>query len=218
DRVLVKVRADPPQPADPYSDVLVSTGDASLDRMLANEGAVELERVFRRPVRGWRLESSAQALGLDRWIRVTLQAPTPAIEAVVQRLAMHPAVEVSELEIEGSVADVVPDDPDFGKQYSLQNGKLNAPKAWEIATSSSHVIAIVDTGADLDHEDLAPNLWQNPGEIPGNQIDDDQNGYVDDVVGWDFAYGDADPNDQFGHGIHTSGTAGAVATNARHRA
>eukprot|EP00438_Fugacium_kawagutii_P032165 Skav231583 [mRNA] locus=scaffold481:299944:300782:- [translate_table: standard] len=77
-------------------------------------------------------------------------------------------------------------------------------------------VAVLDTGVELDHEDLHDRLWQNPGEIPGNgtvpatSIDDDQNGYIDDVYGWDFADGDADPSDDDGHGTHCAGVIGAV--------
>ncbi|MEA3273699.1 MAG: S8 family serine peptidase [Pseudomonadota bacterium] len=78
-------------------------------------------------------------------------------------------------------------------------------------------MAVIDSGIDLGHEDLAANLWTNPGEIPGNGIDDDGNGYVDDVNGWDFSRDDSDPSDTEtgcgGHGTHTSGTIGAVGDN-----
>ena len=68
------------------------------------------------------------------------------------------------------------------------------------------VVAMIDSGADLGHTDLAGRLWTNPGEVPGNGIDDDHNGYVDDVVGYDFGDRDSDPMDTDGHGTHTAGT------------
>ena len=75
------------------------------------------------------------------------------------------------------------------------------------------MIGILDTGAQLDHPDLEANLWTNPGEIPDNQVDDDGNGYVDDVHGYDFFNHDGDPSDDAGHGTHTAGTIAAVGDN-----
>jgi subtilisin family serine protease len=121
----------------------------------------------------------------------------------------------------------VPNDPDLGDMWGLHNtgqtggtpdADIDAPEAWDITTGSSNVvIAVIDSGADLDHEDLAANIWTNPGEIPGNGIDDDSNGYIDDVHGWDFSSGDNDPSPVggacAGHGTHTAGTIGAVGNN-----
>lgn len=67
------------------------------------------------------------------------------------------------------------------------------------------VVAVIDTGVDYTHKDLADNIWVNEGEIPGNGIDDDGNGYVDDVYGVDFVDGDSDPMDEHGHGTHVAG-------------
>jgi hypothetical protein len=71
------------------------------------------------------------------------------------------------------------------------------------------VVAVIDSGLDRHHPEIAQNVWRNPGEIPDNGIDDDDNGYVDDVSGWDFANGDADPSDGHGHGTHVAGTVAA---------
>lgn len=80
---------------------------------------------------------------------------------------------------------VSPDDPDFVQQWSLP--KIQAELAWDIQTGGSDVIvAVVDTGIDYLHEDLEANIWHNLGEIPDNGLDDDANGYIDDVIGWDF--------------------------------
>lgn len=98
-------------------------------------------------------------------------------------------------------------------------GMISAPSAWDLSSgSSSVVVADIDTGMLLNHQDLAANLWVNPGEIANNGIDDDGDGYIDDVNGWDFFFNDANPNDDpggpGGHGTHTAGTIGAVGNNA----
>lgn len=92
--------------------------------------------------------------------------------------------------------------------------KISAPSAWDLTTgSSSVVVANIDTGMRMTHEDLAANIWINPGEIAGNGVDDDGNGFVDDINGWDFFFNDSNPTDEHGHGTHTGGTIGAVGNN-----
>ena len=121
-----------------------------------------------------------------------------------------------------------PDDPDFKKLWGLKNtganepkGKagiegvdINALKAWDITKGSRAIkIAVIDTGVDYNHPDLKANMWVNSKEIPDNGIDDDGNGYIDDVYGYDFANSDSDPMDGNGHGTHCSGTIGAIHNN-----
>lgn len=106
-----------------------------------------------------------------------------------------------------------PDDPRFGEQwFHTASTGLTSPSAWDRRTSCG-TVAILDTGADLDHPDLVENLWQNPGEIPDNGKDDDKNGYVDDVNGVDIRNGGA-PVDTNGHGTHVAGLVGARGNNA----
>jgi hypothetical protein len=93
--------------------------------------------------------------------------------------------------------------------------RIQAQPAWVTYGGGPHtvVIASIDTGVNYHHPDLRANLWRNPGEIPGNGLDDDGNGYIDDVHGIDTVNGDADPFDDHGHGTHMAGTAAAVANN-----
>jgi len=114
-------------------------------------------------------------------------------------------------------ASLVPNDPDFGELWGLQN--VDAPEAWDTQTGSSTlVVAVLDTGADWDHEDLIDNIWNNDDEAE-NGVDSDGNGYIDDIRGWDFVKmpdGDNDPDDDHSgtyHGTHVSGTIGAMGDN-----
>jgi serine protease len=104
-------------------------------------------------------------------------------------------------------------DPQSNALWGLD--RIEASKAWEIATGSTEevVIAGIDTGIDYSHPDLAANMWTNPGEIPGDGIDNDANGYIDDVHGVNAALGSGNPMDDNGHGTHTAGTIGAVGDN-----
>jgi subtilisin family serine protease len=111
----------------------------------------------------------------------------------------------------------MPNDPLLSYEWDMT--AIRAPEAWDVTTGSAQVpVAVVDTGIDATHPDLASNVWTNPGESGGgretNGLDDDGNGRIDDVHGWDFVDQDAQPQDGNGHGTHVSGTIAARGNDA----
>ncbi len=156
---------------------------------------------------------------------VTLPSGVNALSAITH-LRKYDGVKTAEPDWIGEWS-AVPNDPDFGEMWGHQNtgqtvngvtgipdADIDSDSAWDLTTgSTSAIVAIVDSGMDYLHPDLAANVWVNPGEIAGNGVDDDGNGYIDDINGYDFADDDADPMDFVGHGTHVSGTVGAVGNN-----
>src|SRR5262245_18714042 len=201
----------------PVDELLVKfrsgASDAQAEAVAREHGARETRR-FRAP-------RKAAHAAIGRWQHVKL-APGQSADQAMERLARHPLVEAVEPNYVVR-AVVTPNDPRFGELWGLQNigqtggrndADVDAPEAWDTVTGSSSVVtAVIDTGVDYTHPDLAANMWTNPGEIPGNGIDDDGNGYVDDVHGYDFYNNDGDPFDDHGHGTHAAGTIAAVGDN-----
>lgn len=173
---------------------------------------------------------SQDLFGLGRIYEIFYAAPIDPYD-VCQALWDNPEVEYAE-PLYWRYPLYTPNDPRFPNQWHLP--QIAAPGAWDITRGDTAVtIAIIDTGTDWEHEDLAANIWTNPREIPGNGIDDDGNGKVDDVRGWDFVGNitlqealngqfreDNDPKVRptaFGvlvHGTQTAGAASAVTNNA----
>jgi subtilisin family serine protease len=116
-----------------------------------------------------------------------------------------------------------PTDPRYSEQWGLNNigqtagipgADIDAEDAWDLVTGDpTIVVAVLDSGTDIDHEDLAANVWHNPGEIPDNGVDDDANGYIDDWEGWDFDDNDNDPRATYYHGTFVTGIVNAAGNN-----
>jgi thermitase len=137
-------------------------------------------------------------------------------EKTLERLRRDPRVRYAEPNFLVH-ADAVPNDPHYPDLWGLQT--IGAEAAWARTTGSPDVVAaVIDTGVDQSHPDLAANTWVNAGEsCPGcraDGVDNDGNGYVDDWRGWDFVNDDNDPTDDHGHGTHVAGTVGAAGDNA----
>jgi thermitase len=138
-------------------------------------------------------------------------------------------IEYAEPDFIGSTAgfqSVVPNDQNYYRQWGLKNNgtfsqstaiagaDIDMENAWNIEQGdSSTIVGIIDSGNKLDHPEFSGRIWLNYDEIPNNGLDDDNNGYIDDIKGWDFANNDNNPTDDYGHGTNVAGIIGANANN-----
>lgn len=143
--------------------------------------------------------------------------------AAVAALRASGAVDFAEETTSGSYTATIPNDAQFGSLWNLDNtgqsggtpdADVDGPEAWDIQDGDPDVVvAVLDSGSDWTHPDLGANVWSNPGEVPGNGVDDDGNGFIDDTMGWDFDSNDNNPNGAFNHGTMVASVIGAVGDN-----
>jgi PKD repeat protein len=151
-------------------------------------------------------------------VQVVTLPPGLSVEKAIAIYESNPNVRYAEPNFLRELM-AAPNDLYFSRQWPLLNtvspsSDIDAVQAWDVTTgSSSVVVAVVDTGIAYTHPDLAANIWSNADEVPGDGVDNDNNLYVDDVRGWDFAGNDNDPIDVYYHGTHCSGIIGAAGNN-----
>lgn len=179
----------------------------SSDNVLDQLGEV----VDRYPLGGQKI--APESFGDQEILHLKLDSDTPeAMEQALQKLSRDPNVAYAVTnDIVGELVEpVVPNDLS-PQQYGPLN--ISAPLAWAERTGDparAPLIAVIDSGIDYNHPDLAANVWTNPNEIPGNGIDDDGNGVIDDVHGYNAFADSGDPMDGQGHGTHCAGTIAGV--------
>jgi hypothetical protein len=169
-------------------------------------------------VRGHALASVRGGVRVDdRWSRVEVADARRADVVAAELTRVWGVTVVPDAELELAV------EPRFDEQWALSNtgqtggtpgADIAVEEAWVFPRSVLPVVAVIDSGIDLDHPDLAGAVWHNPGEVAANGLDDDGNGLVDDVDGWDFYSSDATPDDEVGHGTGVAAVVAAVENGA----
>ena len=215
--VAVPAAAGPSADAVPSRVLVRFADDARVDRALQAMSGVR-----------------GASLGRHTGVTVVDLAPGEGAEEAATRLAARSDVVWAEPDRRVRASDLtdVIDDPMADRLWGLDNQgqslltglagtpdvDIDAPEAWATARGTGVLVAVIDTGVDIGHPDLAGRIWRNPGEIAGNGLDDDHNGLVDDVHGWDFRNDDASVYDDASvdaHGTHVAGTIAARADNGR---
>ncbi|MBN1601842.1 MAG: choice-of-anchor D domain-containing protein [Chitinispirillaceae bacterium] len=202
--------------------VIIGTAEGSSSPQLSSLDKVGYRTIrelgiARNPRTGLKVASSRKAF------LVTLADTTKeGVLKAVEMLKNEPSIAYVEPDYVVK-AIATPNDSYFSQLYAMfNNGQtggtvdadIDATDVWDRHTGNrSILIGIIDTGIDYVHPDLAANIWTNPGEIANNGIDDDNNGYTDDIHGWDFAYDDSNPTDGHYHGTHCAGTIAGVGNN-----
>ncbi len=197
------LKAHPHQCIITRSNISALNGNSVIDllpkEILAQKGATVTQVV---DVTGAAIKSGSKAKAVSAKIMKIVCANLAALDHTVLLAGPNFQIKLKN----------TPNDPQYNSLYAMN--KINAPAAWEITTGSSDVVVgVIDTGIDYTHPDLQENIWTNSGEIAGNNIDDDNNGYVDDVHGYDFHNNDGNPSDDNGHGTHVAGTIGGRGNN-----
>ena len=189
-------------------------GISEVDQVLNELKVYSAEKIYKR---------SSLPNGLKNTLLLTY-SKSLSIKSVIEKLLTLNDVEWVHPDYIYKINDQ-PNDPDFTNQWYLT--KVFSNQAWDLGVGDPNIIiGIIDTGVDWDHPDLQNSVWTNPNEIPGNGIDDDANGYIDDIRGWDWVTNvsdpasgedgqtpDNNPMDFNGHGTHCSGIAGATTNN-----
>lgn len=178
----------------------------------AMASSAAIERLLTRPDASARQAIPAEpAPRLDHIFKLALDAQTALLQAA-QEYAADPNVEYAEPSWLAQTS-LNPNDDLFPNLWGMI--KVGAPQAWDYANGQGVVIAVVDSGINANHPELKARLWQNVAEAGGQPgVDDDGNGFVDDINGWDFAYGDNYPDDKLSHGTHVAGIIAAEGNNA----
>ena len=220
DEVLVGFRT-PQMPSNIAAHLasLELTESLAESRIAPGEAGPEFDTVYTIPVNNQTTTQSeaaaSAATGFLTVVRFSLSTGTDVLAAAASLAALDGVVFAEPNYYVENGAEFTPDDPQFSNQYhhTLMQNTL----AWDTTLGSSDVIiAITDNGFDWSHADLEDNIWTNSGEIAGNGIDDDNNGFIDDVRGWDFVGNDNDPYEPggSGHGTFVAGVAAADTNNA----
>lgn len=215
DQVIIKFRSD--FVLNDLSKSKLQTGSVEVDRIITFYGVQSVRKLNTGKNSGYQAVVLKFNTGVD-------------IEKILDELNNKNAVEYAEPDFIGKssgVRGIGPNDQYYNRQWGLKNdgsftalpakagADIDMEEGWSIEQGdTSIVVGIIDTGCKLDHPELQNRIWKNYKEIPGNGIDEDNNGFIDDDQGWDFAYNDSLPTDDYGHGTNVAGIIGANGNNS----